>query len=100
MSIATLVKKHPAREPHYAVTFGDAALYRLSEPLTYDDEKPPCGHVFVSTSCVLGTWETYAFAASESGDVLSWAELSGSEKETLDHERVLGNMGYELARAE
>lgn len=100
MSTATLVKRHPQRVSNGSVTFGDAALYRLSEPYRYDDEKPPCEYMFVSTSCVLGTWETYAFAADEAGDCLSWAELPGSEKETLSHVTVLGNMGYALVLAE
>lgn len=93
---ATLVKQHSKRESNSSVTFGAAALYRLSKPYQYDDEKPPCEYMFVSTSCVLGTWETYAFPAVESGDCLSWGELPGSEKETRSHATVLGNMGYEL----
>jgi hypothetical protein len=32
--------------------------------------------------------ETYAFPADEAGEILSWAELPGSMKVTLDHAAV------------
>lgn len=98
MHTATLVKEHPDRSTRNdsCVQFGRAALYKLSEPYRYDDEKPPCEFMFVSSSTVMGEPETYAFAAKEDGDCLSWSELPGSEKGDASHAQVLRNMGYVL----
>ena len=96
---ATLVKTHPQRRNEEHIQFGLAALYRLSDPLQYDADKPPCSFLFVSTSAPLGRWETYAFPADETGDCLSWAELCDSEKEVRDHGRVIRNLGHELVEA-
>lgn len=93
---AKLEKKHPDRPATGYATFGPAALYRLSEPYTYDVERPPCDYVFVSTARVMGEWETYAFPADASGDCLSWAELPCSMKGPSTHADVLKEMGHEL----
>jgi hypothetical protein len=67
---------------------GEAALYKLSEPLdTYD-------YVVVSTASVWGAIETYIFGSNEKGEVLSWSELDGSERGIYDHEKALENAGY------
>lgn len=101
MKTATLVKTQDRTARNDStVRFGDAALYKLSEPYEwagYDEEKKTCEFMFVSTSCVMGEWETYAFAAKEDGDCISWSELPGSEKGTREHAPVLQNMGYEIA---
>ena len=96
MKTATLVKTHPQRVSSEYCRYGKAALYKLSEPLAYDSDKPPCEFVFVSTSNPGRGWETYAFPSDETGDCLSWAELDGSETGTLSHDVVLGNIGYRL----
>lgn len=96
MKTATLVKEHPRRRGNLAVSHGPAALYKLSEPLKCMWLDEPFEHVFVSTSTVLGTPETYAFAADETGNCLSWSELDGSTKGDATHAQVLADMGYEL----
>ena len=96
MKTATLVKEHPSRQRNIVVTPGPAALYRLSEPLTCMWLDKPFEYVFVSTSTVMGTPETYAFAADEAGDCLSWSELDGSQKGEATHAQVLAEMGYGL----
>lgn len=96
MNTATMVKEHTQRESKSWVTFGPAALYKLSEPYTYDSARPPCEFMFVSTSAPCGEWETYAFPADETGDCLSWAELPGSMKGEWTHADVLREMGYEF----
>lgn len=72
------------------VRFGKAAVYRL-EPAMGEIE-----HVFLSTSTVMGTPETYAFASDEKGQVSDWCELPCSMKGDVTHEEVLLNMGYEV----
>ena len=81
---------------------GDAALYKLSEPLD--------GNEYVIVSAVdlasrfqsirAHDWdatETYIFPANEAGRVTSWGELDGSQKGTLDHSVALRDAGYEVA---
>lgn len=38
--------------------------------------------------------ETYIFASNETGDIKSSTELTGSQKGTLDHNKVLNDLGY------
>lgn len=42
--------------------------------------------------------ETYIFPANEDGKVVHWAELEGSFRGGLDHERALRNAGFEVAK--
>jgi hypothetical protein len=80
---------------------GDAALYRLSEPLDGNE------YVVVSAATLqslvsfeLEAWqatETYIFGADRSGKVTDWGELDGSLKGTLDHAEALRSAGYEVA---
>lgn len=75
---------------------GDAKIYELSEPVSYGDDALT-SHVVVSAVNVFGLGdETYIFPCDENGEVLSWLELEGSRKGTLDHEYVLNNQGYEV----
>jgi hypothetical protein len=67
---------------------GEAALYKLSEPLSSFD------YVVVSTSIVWGAIETYIFGSNENGEVLDWYGLHGSERGIYDHEKALENAGY------
>lgn len=38
--------------------------------------------------------ETYLFAATPSGDIEDWMELSGSKKNTTSHATVMANIDY------
>lgn len=38
--------------------------------------------------------ETYIFPSTTNGDITNYGELSGSQKGTLDHEKVLKDAGY------
>lgn len=75
-------------------------LYSLSESMMYrhgfSSADVPTYYVLVSANTVLGEPETYIFAADERGKVLSWAELVGSQRGTLDHEVALRAAGYEV----
>lgn len=80
---------------------GDAALYRLSEPLE------GYTHVIVSAASValaLGIeTETYIFGARHDGRswaVDDWCELDGSLKGTLVHADALAAAGYEVVGAD
>lgn len=91
MKIATLEKRIDGMR-------GDAALYRLSEPMkTWSDTTTD--HVVVSAVRVLGVPETYIFAADASGEVTGWGELEGSFRGGLDHAEALRGAGYELGTA-
>ena len=75
---------------------GSAHLWKLSRPVRYprflmDDESPQSTE-YVVTSAVHAMFtgnETYAFPADENGKVLDWGELRGSERGTMDHQRVI-----------
>lgn len=75
------------------VSLGRAAIYKLSEPFAFREDRS-CTHVFVSSTTVMGTPETYAFPSDEDGKVLDWLELDGSQKGAVTHEVVLRDMGF------
>lgn len=95
MKTATLVKDN------LSGFTGHAALYKLSEPVSYDYDwekeefKEKTIFVIASTAFALGM-ETYLFPASEEGKILDWAELDGSRKGTTSHGKVLSAAGYNL----
>lgn len=84
---------------------GDAALYKLSNPveytITWDDNGEVVGHAgYVIVSAVdcyeiFGRiCETYIFASSDQGEVLGWAELPGSYRNGTDHQKALKGLLY------
>jgi len=83
---------------------GDARLYKLSEPVSYEVYDADCGRTTVETSHVIVSAviapftgpETYIFPADESGAVLNWAELEGSYRGGLSHETALRYAGFEV----
>ena len=83
---------------------GDAKLYKLSEPVSYELYDADGGHTTVETSHVIVSAviapftgpETYIFPADESGAVLNWAELDGSYRGGLSHETALRYAGFEV----
>ena len=77
---------------------GNAALYKLSEPVEYDkpwDEAKQTNFIAVSAINELAH-ETYIFAADEDGKVVDWSELKGSYKNGTDHTKALEGAGYRL----
>lgn len=76
---------------------GDAALYRLSEPMRYG-KSAVCDHVIVSAVVAYGEPETYIFPASaeSKNDPVSWGELDGSIRGVLSHAEALAGAGYEI----
>ena len=88
---------------------GNAALYKLSEPMDqerYDDDgnETVVKHAHVIVSAVRVEFEgnkpeTYIFGANEDGEIANWGELSGSFKGGLDHAKALKNAGYEIVEA-
>jgi len=84
-------------------------LWRLSEPSTYNDYsvrdasdnpiKRPFDHVVTSVCAqfmtdLQGCPECYIFPADADGNILNWAELPGSQKQTTSHTLVLTDMGF------
>jgi hypothetical protein len=77
---------------------------------TYEMVPPLEGHQYVTLSAVhvftsapvgcigLAGPETYIFPSSEDGTITDWAELSGSQLGTLDHEAVLVDLGYTVEK--
>lgn len=39
--------------------------------------------------------ETYIFPSNDTGEILDFGELSGSQRETLSHQKVLNDLGYQ-----
>jgi hypothetical protein len=86
---------------------GNAALYELSEPVSYprwvnhDEEQQKTKWVVVSaldSAFDTGISECYIFAAADNGEVVDWGELDGSERGTTNHQYVLASAGYELVK--
>lgn len=76
---------------------GDARLYRVDPPMTYDDDKKT-NYVVVSAAVVIFSGpETYIFPATRLGEILDWLELPGSFRGGLDHARALEVAGYSLS---
>jgi hypothetical protein len=71
------------------------ALYRLSPPLN-DEGGNPQEYVVVSAVGNSMIHETYIFPANPRGDIISFLEMKGSDRDTTNHEQVLNNAGYEV----
>lgn len=95
MSItATLVREDPPDSAHR----GHWKIYRLSEPVPYWDTTTE----YVIASAVVvefdgGRPEVYLFPANADGEIVSWGEMDGSLKDTLDHEAAVAAAGWVLA---
>lgn len=75
---------------------GHAVLYRLSEPVTYE-ETLTTDHVVVSAAHGMLTGpETYIFPADADGKILNWGELDGSYRGGLDHASALESAGFQI----
>lgn len=80
-----------------------ATLYVLSRPVKYEhwddktNERVSRTTKYVIVSAVVAMFsgpETYIFPADKYGNVLSWSELDGSLRGTLDHSVALARAGY------
>lgn len=70
--------------------FGQASLYKLSAPVTYDDGAKRTRHVVIcTTKAMLDGPETLVYPADRTGNVKDWEELDGSQKGIIDHAKVL-----------
>jgi len=70
---------------------GTAHLYKCDPPL----EK----HTYVIVSgcdAMFSGPETLIFPANAKGKVLSWGDLNGSFRGSIDHNQALENAGYEV----
>ena len=79
----------------------DCKLFRLDKPISY----PSWGankltqethYVVVSRRDIPGVHETYIFPADETGCILDWLELPGSQGEPCSHEEALGHAGINV----
>lgn len=52
------------------VVSGEKAIYKLSTPVTLASRDLSSDHVYISTMCVHGIWETYMFLCDPSGHTL------------------------------
>lgn len=72
---------------------GEVKLYKLSKPVPYynysEEPLPLTDHIVISA--VNFPMETFIFPATSNGEVINWAELPGSEKYIMDHDRALAN---------
>jgi hypothetical protein len=55
--------------------------------------------VVSSAATVLGRPEVYLFPATEKGEITDWSELSGSLRDTLEHDEPLMALGYEVVKS-
>lgn len=87
---------------------GHAAFYKLSPPLESidydaDDNSVVLKHEYVVVSAAIafdhGGPETFIFPADAKGKMTSWGELPGSQRDTLEHDYVLNQLGYQIVKA-
>jgi len=79
---------------------GDALLYKLSDPVEFNDAgvRKQTFTVVVSATTMPHNKQKVAqiFPCDDDGNILSWQEAQGSQKGTLDHEKALEAAGYEV----
>ena len=111
--LATLVKFTSASErnakanrSYGGTVLGASCLVKLATPVPFGrnrkkDKERTTRYIWVSTSCVMGQWETYAFPAYSNGKVHDWCEMYGSQRHDADasdmHAVVLGEMGITMS---
>ena len=64
-------------------------------------DPPHEGHVYVVASGVCNAYahECYLFASDETGEIVDWAELDESIRNTTDHEDTFERAGYQIVGA-
>lgn len=86
---------------------GEARLYAVDPPVSFprfcdEGEQQKTNFIIVSAFYrrrgANGSG-TYIFAANASGEVLDWAELEGSQRNIVNHSKVLKDAGYKLISA-
>ena len=102
MGTATFIKRLHEGDPKRSAV---QMLYRLDPPIAFtrynddcEEETRQAEYVVVSATHVMGTPETYIFAADESGEIQFWCELDGSYKGGMDHVAALKGAGYEVSK--
>lgn len=75
---------------------GDARLYKVDPPMTYEDGRQTKYVVVSAVNVPFSGPETYIFPADSHGKALSWLELPGSFRGALDHTRALEGAGYDI----
>lgn len=97
MKTATLIKNLPKSK-----TGATQSLYKLNPPIReegYTEDDATLVWHYVVVSAVNARYsgnETYVFPANEKGEIVSWAELDGSMKGTLSHDKALARAGYTI----
>jgi hypothetical protein len=75
---------------------GDARLFKLSEPVEYDNGETE--YVIVSACDTFDRGpETFIFPAREDGAAIDYGEMGGSIRGEMDHALALANMGFAIA---
>jgi len=79
-------------------------VFKLSEPIecfdSYDEDNnyEPIMKLtdYVVSSKAKRYFETYIFSGDENGNITSWSELAGSEKDIYNFSKPLINAGYKV----
>ena len=74
---------------------GTALLFELDPPLETEYSTTSYQFVIASAAVTMDSGpETFIFPATKDGEVVSWLELDGSQRGTLDPTGVIRNLGY------
>jgi hypothetical protein len=76
---------------------GTARLWKLSEPVSYEEGKTTDRVITSATSVMFTGAETYIFPANAGGVVIDWLEMPGSFRGALNHEAAITRAGWEIA---
>jgi len=74
---------------------GDALLYKLSDPVKYCGDQQTTDVVVSAVTSPMGGDRATVFPANEEGKILSFESID-EIKNTLDHEKPLVKLGYEV----
>lgn len=69
-------------------------LWKLSEPVKYEDEKVT-KYVVTSAVYAYSGPETYIFACDHKGEIICWSQMDGSFRGEMNHERAIIDAGWE-----
>lgn len=73
------------------------------EQILFRMEPPYLGHEYIVASAANVPYsgaEVYLFPADRDGEITDWVNLDGSERGTLNIDRVLHKIGYEIEPAD
>lgn len=101
-----LAKKMAMPDEKLAIRITDVTKsspkHRYLSQILYKMDPPYLGYIYIVASAAnlavgfFATTETYLFPADAEGKFSVDVELEGSQRETLSHEKIMSDIGYQI----